>query len=219
MEGEAEITLMLPAVPDPWKAWEEMIDYSLSYTDREGTRQLASAGRYDKRLSLRVQKSDISVFLLFPPSGFRPAGAVYPDDMEDGGRLPLSYERGCVAEILSLCLRKGIQAECINIERLSREVKKVSKGDDWTIDRELIIEKLAYGTMSANAVKRLPLFTVSIPLPEGRWFLGNPFRPAVTSTGGTVLLEDMPPGFHTLFPEANGKGVSFQIGETGSLSY
>lgn len=217
--SEADITIVAPEVPQSWNSWGDRLEYTLSSTDEKGTRILATLTNNEKNLELSLPKTDLSVLLLYPPAGFMPAGAFYPHDIEGRGVLALRYERGFIAETISLCLRKGIPASHINIERLAREIDTVSEGDHWCIDQGLIIEKLTYGIMSSYAVKKLPLYTVSIPLAARTWFLGNPFRMPVSSVDGVLTLERISPGLHTLF-EAGGTGsVSFYVGDGGTISY
>lgn len=131
----------------------------------------------------------------------RPAGAVFPLDLEGRGRISTSYREGFLAELLVPVSATGELLEAVNVRRLRREIWERSSGDPWRLDRDAILQTLMFGAMRSDRIRARPCFDLSLEARAGTWVSGDPFYgPIVVGSEQPVLaLRGLPSGAHRFF--------------------
>lgn len=130
-----------------------------------------------------------------------PAGGVYPLDCDTVGEsIWLSWQRGAVAEILHRLWEQGVDCSSVNVPRLAGEIAARCQGDPWTLDLQRICAGLAVEEFRLTDIRLTPSRDLLLEPGPGNWFLESPFRLQVSADAdGSLLLERVPLGAHTLF--------------------
>ena len=210
MGPSALVRLELPDPPAPWKQAFPALTFLVVYQDSSGRRATGSARR---ELMVECSKSGNSPLLAYPtgvpgeeaegvpPGLLRPAGALYPLDLDPQATEPtlrLSWQEGPLAALVSRLRDGGMEVSLLNTARLKERFGTFQ--DPWELDLGSMATELARGTFSAYDVDRLPLRDVAVVSGPGTWFLESPLAAPVDASGaGELTLPRIGPGPHNLF--------------------
>lgn len=212
------VTVGLPEVPRDWSNRFSGLRFSVTVPDpdnREGfSRVTVPPGK--EHITIDIPKAAFVPCLVEPlvPAGrLKPAGVLIA---EGAGALafPAEWENGFAALILlKLFYRQEIYPG-INGERLEDEIVRKGDGNVWDLDPAPILLGLSFGSFRSDKIRPLPLAAVEIPLQDGRWFWGNPFRQPVSAAGESEMtMLELPKGRHHLYHAETEEHVSIFIGE------
>ena len=202
------VQLTLPPTPPVWEPLFEhgdVVRLELRYRDERGrlvrrtVRGLASA------VELALPKERVCPVVLVPevrllsretPPGsqeLKPAGGVFPQHVDDAGRLRLSWYFGAVAQALQH-LEAHAGLGWINVDRLLAEVCERGFADPWEQDTELMAEKLWEENFRESYLRRMEHREMDVSLPSGSWIPTNPYASLLRGAPYTTL--SLVPGVH-----------------------
>ena len=228
--------VQLPQVPPAWRHFE--VALQLTVVDgRDGREQrLPAAARPGARVALPVGRYAATAIIaqplivgLAPGAGsagpaadpaaarlLRPAGAVVPVGDGHSEAIEVTWERGLLASLVRDLWRGGTNPWLLNLERLDREIAARAAGDPWSLDRGAILAALEADSMSLAALRPLPMRSIGLELPAGRWVWWNPFAPPLLSDGSTPLAALAPDGYHLLLGD-DGQALALQVDGNGAV--
>jgi hypothetical protein len=214
------LTIELPRLPAPWKERIRLDAFRLSYIDEHGglyTRVIDGGQRETeietiKGFVIPVMAEPLARGLKLPPSG-----GLYPIDREDERCLALSWKRGVVCSILLELASREIVLDCINTERLCREIEARSCGDPFRLDRVGIMESLVSGRFRVTDIKPLPSREISFCPGAGVWFTESPFSLLYETETDEILHLTLSYGYHHLFDRLSQNRYDIQISEEETI--
>ena len=167
----------------------------------------------DRELTVECSKAGNSPLLAYPagvpgeetgglpPGLLRPAGALYPLDLDTGSPEPtihLTWQEGPLAVLVSRLAAIGMDIPLLNTVRLKERFEL--QEDPWNLDVDSMATELASGKFTAYDVDCLPLREVSLASSPGRWFRESPLSaPVDASESGELTLTQISSGSHNLF--------------------
>lgn len=193
-------------IPEPPAAWpREALRLELANEDGAGrvTRLRVEAGT-TVRLPLGTGgRRAVLVEASLWNRPLRPAGAIWPDDLEVGDdpsypRLEASWREGWVASVLVRLRALGAD-QGFDLERLRKEADARLR-DPWVIEPEEVALAIASRRFSTNLLERGEARNFFLP-EGGPWIPESPCEeaPARTSEG---WLATAPPGLHLWYSSA-----------------
>jgi len=217
LQHHINVTLELPLVPDHWNATFEIEKYKLIYPDGVGSLVNVYLNHDCKSIQVKLYKSYNSFVLVYPViddqnTCLPPAGAIFPLHLKTGSEhtLVLSWEAGFTASMFERLWQKAVDLSAFNTPRLLSKIEEKAPADPWSLDADLIVERLAACEFSAYDVKHLAARDVFAEVPAGSWFLESPFSAVYTNeSDGGLYLEEICLGFHRLFQY--GSGMRFDM--------
>jgi hypothetical protein len=228
-DSAAEVRVVIPEPPLPWRQAFPDLCFSLRYPDGSGSIQWQHGALGGSSASVRIFKGCNTPVLAYPwsaeepsvaPGVLRPAGGLWTADFrsgESGPELVLSWEDGAAAEIFRLLRESVIDAALVNGERLASRMREAP--DPWSWDVTAIADTLAAGDFDAYDIDPLPVSDVPLTVPPGTWLLESPFRPPLEpDPGGNILIEGLGFGLHHLFG-AGGRMDVFLDERGAAVSY
>ncbi len=150
--------------------------------------------------SIEVNKESPLLCLLYPPVisdcfFHYPAGGIY----EPGGahRINLSWQDGAGVFFLMKAAASGVDLNCINMEKLLREIREKEFSDPWDIDWALLGRQLIKEELRSWYIRENYLFEVDLPSYPGRHLL-YPYalQDPVESSGGNTDRVFLSEGTH-----------------------
>jgi hypothetical protein len=146
----------------------------------------------------------------FFAGGF-PAGAFFPLDVTEGGRLPLSWKSGSPSEIIRCCSLNSPVYRGFDAGRFRTVMREKAAddagGDIWMIDPQPILCRLGYGLFRESAVCIAELMDFDIPVSVGRYVSDNPFCMFSDTDVVARLRVSVPINKKTAFISKDGCGV------------
>jgi hypothetical protein len=206
------LTVRLPEAPAHWQQAFPELSYRIFFptNDSGGFAERRVDG--DARVTIPFPKTLYLPVLAYPDLPGRsidlpPAGGVYPLDSDTVAEsISLSWQRGAAAEVLKRLWEQGVDCSTINVPRLCGEISTRSQGDPWALDLDRICDRLAAEEFRLTDIRLAPSRNLLLEPGTGNWFLESPFRFQISAeTDGSLLLQNVPLGAHTLFenpPEA-----------------
>ena len=177
----------------------------------------------DERVVVRLPKRSGVAVLAYPlypnlPSVFRPAGAVFPDTLDESGRLVLSWRDGFLAQRYHRLSGLSVPLERVNTPKLRRRIDFVAGDDPWVLDAEALETAIADSTLAAASVRRREARQVTFKLEPGTWIRSSALAPMllVGSDGTGEMTACL--GYHPLVHLDTGRMLSLSIGEEGTVS-
>lgn len=227
--------VQLPQVPAAWRHFEVALQLTL-VDGRDGREQRLAAARPGARVALPAGRYPATVIIAQPlivgrapgagsdgpaadPAAarlLRPAGAVVPVGDAQSEAIEVTWERGMLASLVRDLWRGGTNPWLLNLERLDREIAARAAGDPWSLDRGAILAALEADSMSLAALRPLPMRSIGLELPAGRWVWWNPFAPPLSSDGSTTLAALAPDGYHLLLAD-DGQALALQVEGDGAV--
>jgi hypothetical protein len=218
----AQLAVLLPPLPDGWRATFPRIDCLLSYGDGSGEMQWEHVEGWESGHVIACTKAGNSPVLAYPivwadrdprqPGALRPAGGVYPESAREYQHVPsidLTWQDGAVARVAQEIGRAGLEPGLFNIERLREEIGR--RQDPWDLDLLSVVQCITSGRFDVYDIDLLPLRDIRVDAGEGRWVTESPFRNAAESDAAGVLrLADVSVGLHTVF-SSDGKIVKVDV--------
>jgi len=206
----ALVRLVLPDPPAPWRQAFPELTFLVVYQDSTGPRVTVTAMR---EVTVECGKAGNTPVLAYPagipgedeqgvpPGLLRPAGALYPLDLDPRSEEPtlnLSWQEGPLAALVARLQENGMEVSLLNTARLQERFGTFQ--DPWDLDLESMATGLLHGTFSAYDVDSLPLRDAALVPGPGKWFLESPLSPPVeASASGELTLTQISPGSHSLF--------------------
>lgn len=153
----------------------------------------------------------------------RPAGAVFPDNVEAGERLVLSFRSGFLAERYSRLIGRGVDVRAINTAKLVRRIDLVAGTDPWTIDAVRLEKAIADRSLSADSVRSRESHEVKLALEPGVWLRRSWLAPTIVIPDQADSPADdanatFPEGYHQLLRADGREVVAFTVGARGVVS-
>ncbi len=206
----ARVRLRLPVLPGHWKEAFPGLTFLVVFPDPSG-RTVTAAGAQDQVIG--CSKAGNTPILAYPagvagedeqgvpPGLLRPAGALYPLDLDQESTEPtisLTWEDGPLALLVSRLQAVGMEVALLNAGRLRDRLRL--ERDPWDLDLEAIAQELARGSFSAWDIDPLADRAVELRVGQGTWFLESPFAsPIDVSASPELLLPKLSLGMHELF--------------------
>lgn len=216
------VTILLPDPPSHWLRAFPRLLFELEYPGPGGELSVAGPFPWGERITVACSKAAQGAFLAWPLTGddrrrlLRPAGGLYPLALRagrPGDELALTWVDGCLAVVMLRLAVAGRDTTLVNAERLGGYL--AAEPDPWRWNLTRIEERLAGGELAASDIERLPTIDAVVQPGEGEWLLETPFRPLLAARpGGTLELEQLPHGLHTLFA-ADGRMVRLYADQRG----
>ncbi len=222
------ITVLLPPLPDAWRAAFPRIDCLLVYPDSSGEVRRTHAAGWESPQVIDCAKEGNAAVLAFPllpsdadrdqPGVLRPAGGIFPDSVHEAQGLPsleLTWTDGAVARVSAALRSAGLDTSLFNITRLAGEMRETQ--DPWDLDLDTLMERIVSGGFSVYDIDPLPRRDVRVAVGTGCWVMESPFRAAATADAEGVLdLPGLSTGLHELFTTA-GRMVKIDVSATGVI--
>jgi hypothetical protein len=217
------LTVQIPPAPEHWQIAFPEIDYRVVYPTGE------HAGFAERRVSgnagiiILLPKSLYLPILAYPnlpelTVELPPAGGVYPLDCTTIDTISLSWLHGAPAEVLYRLRKNGLGCSSVDVPRLIVEMSARCEGDPWTLDLDRICAGLADKTFRMTDIIPAPGRTLLVVPGAGSWFLESPFRiPLPARADGSLILEGLPLGAHTLFETTSGASCFLYVDEESCL--
>lgn len=215
------ITIELPEIPDDFKDKIQPA-YRLVYYSG-GTRKERTIPPGDKSSTIVVENYETIPILVYPVNTetgdeYYPAGCFYTRDTIK--RLAAPDWNGGFA---SLCViesaDRGWDCRSFDPTPLINGIKGKKRLSPWELDSRLIMETLINGSFSGKSMKKLPLWNISIPDAEGRWFMADFNYPPVQDSNGTLILENIPPGYHRIRQLQGNRKIHLYIQNNGDMLF
>ena len=226
MPGFGRTARLTVRVPPPPPAWEGLgrLSYRVTAFGPDGEIESELLEKDARQAVLAIEKGVPIPLLAYPlidgrSDLLRPAGGVFPIDLDRHGTLELSYRNGPLAQLLIPIVQNEALARSISVPRLRNEIWERSDGNPWLVDREAILETLLYGVMRSDRIRQLPAFVLQGRFSPGLWISGNPFEEGFAFGGAEPLLVELtlPVGMHHYFrPGPKGsERIDVEIDEAG----
>lgn len=221
--NQIELEVVVAPQPAPWERFGPL-DHLIVAPAAAGGAVEARVAAGQGSVRLKIEKRTNVPVLDYPLLAGRrdllkPAGAVYPIDLEKRGRILTSYRDGFLAELLVPVSSAGELLGAVNVRRLRREIWERSNGDPWQLDREAILQTLLFGIMRSDRIRARPCFDLSLEANPGTWACGDPFfgQVVVDSDRSLMVLEDLPIGAHHFLRVADEmyEQIDLQVNEAG----
>ena len=212
---ETEVTVVLPTPPAHWAPAFPDLEFRIVYCDAAGGEHAAvvSCGAAAR---IRCSRRGNSPVLAYPVSRadvgglLRPAGALHPLN-GNGAELPLTWENGPPAVVMSLLRSLGRDTSLFNAGRLEEYMAR--EQDPWDLDLAGIARKIADGTFCAYDVDPLLLRDVTAATGAGEWFFESPFSTTVQADkSGSIAIPSIALGMHGLF-STTGRALLLYVGQ------
>jgi hypothetical protein len=217
------LTVLLPPAPVHWQSAFPDIEYRIVYPAGERTTFAELRVSGDTGAVVSLPKANYLPILAYPhlpdvAVELPPAGGVYPLDCTAIDTIALSWQHGAPAEVLYRLRKQGLACSSVNVPRLVGEMSARGEGDPWTLDLERICSRLADTSFRVTDIKQAPERTLRVVPGTGSWFLESPFRiPLSAQADGSLMLEGVPLGAHTLFELPVGAVYSLYVAEESYL--
>jgi len=191
-----EIECILPDMPDTWlsRSWTD--GCRVVYRDSSGDPVEALFPSCAGFVKLLIPRRGTSPILVYPRGGIIPAGGVMPWDINNAGRLLLTWDHGWTALLLFRLSAAGSVMDALNIRRLFREVAAESGGNPWLLDMDYALRSLSYGRFNVYGLTGVPFHEVEIPADPGDWCSDNPFTQPVAVGHCGLLKTTLGEGYH-----------------------
>jgi hypothetical protein len=202
------VQLTLPQTPPVWEPLFEhgsAVRLELRYRDERGRLARRTLPSLASAVELSLPKERVSPVVLVPearllsretPPGsqeLKSAGGVFPQHLDDAGRLRLSWYFGAVAQALQH-LEAHAGLEWINVDRLLAEVSERGFADPWEQDTERMAEKLWEENFRESYIRRMERREMAVSLPSGSWIPTDPYAGPLHGAPYTTL--SLVPGVH-----------------------
>jgi hypothetical protein len=213
---DVEVTAVLPSPPGQWSRALGDFGLALVYWDSAGaehSQDVPAAGTVRINCSRRGNSPVLAYPRVPADSGrlLRPAGGLFPLDLEEGNVLRLTWEKGPVALLLSLLRPLGGDTSRVNAGRLAEYMAR--EPDQWGLDLVGMAEKIAAGCFTAYDIDLLPHREVTVETGPGEWFSESPFSGVmVADTAGTITMPSLSLGMHGLF-SLEGRALRICVGQ------
>lgn len=213
--------------------------YRVEWNDHTGRRRWTVASPGVREVLLRIDTTPGTPVLAYPIfrdvwDHFLPAGGIYPDGVEAGERLVLSWRDGFLAERYRSLIDRGIATEIVNTAKVRRRIDIVAGPDPWILDSVLLENEMAQRTLSAESVQRRQTREVRLgvgaalaaALAPGTWLfpsllaapivvaLDGPASPDGAASPGPATARaarELPIGYHRLYHVESGRILSFEV--------
>jgi len=209
------IDCLLPDMPDAWcdREWSE--GCRLAWRGCEGSvRETLHRGETGL-VPVMVPRGGNLPVVVYPEEGTLPAGGIIPWDLDEDGRLKLTWEHGWVALLLFRLSSAGPVSDALNVRRLLDEVLLESGGDPWILDMDYALRSLTYGRFNMYSLAHLPVYEPAIPAEPGEWYSDDPFLDPVPVGDDGLLAPGLPgEGLHR-FRSQKGGCVDIHITDKG----
>ncbi len=206
--GTEAIDIIVPGIPPAWEGLNT-IELSLAWTDGEG-RPRRMPVQAETSIPIEVERGRRQGLLVeasYRGHPLRPAGAVYPDDLQPRtgfgflgrGRLPASWRGGWKASVARAIAEKE-SPEGYDLGRLEA-LATVRLPDPWVLDPRNSALQMLRGGFSAAMVTPPPTSDLALPGKVG-WAGESPFQ---------AMSRAAPP------PEAASEGALDTVGDSAAL--
>ncbi len=196
-----------PDRPEPWKDCEPLV-YEISWKDPHGVERSALLAEGDALL-ITLKRGARQAILAVPRCGereFRPAGALYPSDLEEipGGGIPspnadrlrLSFGSGYPATTARCIEAGGYDPWVYPLEKLA-SIRETRGRDPWSLPPWKAAGALLEGSFRLSA---FPAAAYSMQLPPDRlWWPESPF--CLIDSDGLTQTARLSEGLHVFFGE------------------
>lgn len=191
-------SVALPALPDTWKAVLGEPSWRIEYVNDKGEKEQINDCRADTALITVMQEWTTPILAYpywpnraLPPGTMKPAGALFPFDVEDG-RILISWEHGIDATLYyELASRAGSEnnkafsrlpmyfnwiafRELLDGDRL-----KEVKADPWQVDWQALAARFVKSGFDRRAIVPQARQKMTFPVPAGTWLETSPFAPTL----------------------------------------
>ncbi len=193
------ITVVFPTGGSPWEAYGGVSSYFLVYPDPLGDDKdllRLEVKRGTKGAVIKIRKGSSVPVALYPEGALKPAGGIYPLDLQNPTTLLLSDTEGFLADMLLELHREAGRIEGVDIQRLREVIGEKCGGDPWSIDKTTLEMSLLFGSLSVYKVKRLASRDIAIPGVPGKWIADDPFIPGRSADSGGTLYLQLCPGMY-----------------------
>ncbi len=212
--SEQEIVIVLPDLPKPWKDSFHSLPFSVCFPGSYGSIERYLVDADSCELALSVSKGfciPVTAYPLLGETALLPAGALFPLDLAEGGRLILTWNQGFTASLLLDFFAAGVEIDTINTDRLSLEIVDRTS-NPWTLDRNAICGALLGGEFRVTDLKFLPVVDCLLVVGEGFWLTENPHAPLFEAdTEGKIILP-LTWGYHRIFSCSSPIQYEVQVG-------
>ena len=188
-----EIRLAIPETPASWSEIWGPARFHVTWWSFGANGSHAVALESAEEISLMIPRGEVVAICAWPrwPSPpnetssdqLRPAGAVVspPRQLRRAydPAIPLSFEDGPLALVLSRAAAAGADIRAFNWERLGAAIQSEVGQDLWLLDTERLIRAICERSMRITYVRNRELKHVEVDIPDGRWISSSPFAPPV----------------------------------------
>jgi hypothetical protein len=182
--------------------------YEISWKDETG-RDRVAAVEEGQALSISLKRGARQAILAIPRCGekeFKPAGALYPFDLEDIPReglpspnpdtMKLSFSSGYPSETARLIEAGGYDPWIYPLEKLG-SIRDTRGRDPWSLPPWKAARSLLEGSFRISA---FPAATNSFPLPaDSKWWPESPL--CLVDSDGVIQTARLSEGIHVFFGE------------------
>lgn len=216
----ARVLLVLPELPPSAGEVAREAAYRVEWFDAEGALRWLVARPNERGPVVTIPNAPGTAVLAYPllgsAGGFgRPAGAIFPQDVESGERLVLSWRTGFLAERYNVLAKRGVDLRVINTEKIRRRIDVVAGADPWHVDAVRLENAIAARSLSADSVRSREVFEIELPLEAGVWLRRSMLSPPVVIPAQSVGFAK---GYHQLMHADSGEVVAFTVGARGRVS-
>lgn len=221
--GVRHVELRMPDAPAGW-AGLPGLRFACRYVDPAGQpAQVVAAEGEVVRVAVPVGLAQAILAVPYLSGvALRPAGALYPWDVDASGRIALDFEQGYAAAIAALLEDRGLDAWIFALGRI-REARQVQQADPWSVDPAVAAARLVAGTFRTDLFTRAKRFRVALP-DGGPWVHESPFAGTMGSETGADAADGPAEGTVSLWPGVHrfagpGGGLALRVDAQGNAEW